>query len=406
MKFSPSDWHRKFEGSAGGDYFAPNIQKASTTRGRTSPTRGRQQQQQRNATSQIPPTHPPMGPPPAATFAQAQAQSQPFPIPPPPPGPPPNLKFPPPSAPPTDAEVQATKFKSEEWDSTFKDPTWVMPKETSPRRASEAQKRPKAARKGSTAQDRRSKAQEQTEAARPKYQASADDFANGEDDAMDIDPSTPEQTTEPPKAPSTTLPKVQVNGSAPLSNGSASAPPSATTNQLPASGLNGFGTSLVDDEVFAAPQADGLGMNNLGATLPFPSAPSTTHPTKPATAQKLKFPLMPKAPKLPAPFTQIFVDLYLQQFEQYVREYQKAKRDMTLHFLARDTELESLDPRFCHNRGETGVKLGFQSYAAKMKEDEQVIATWGYWHEEHLKALGECEDVRRKSVKLYSNLKV
>jgi len=147
-------------------------------------------------------------------------------------------------------------------------------------------------------------------------------------------------------------------------------------------------------------------MNGVSDALPFPSEPSSTHPTKPATAQKLKFPLMPKAPKLPVPFTQVFVDLYLQQFEQYVRDYQKAKLDMTLHFMARDTELETLDPRFCHNRGETASKLGFQSYAAKMKEDEQVLATWSYWHEEHMKALGDCEDVRRKSTKLYSNQKV
>ena len=347
-----------------------------------------------------------MGPPPAATFAQAQAQNQSFPIPPPPPGPPPNLNFPHASAPPTDAEVQATKFKAEEWASTFKEPTWVTPKETSPRRASEAPKRPKAARKGSVAQDKRTKAQEQAEAARPRYQASADDVANGEDDAMDIDSSTPEQTTGPTDPPSTALPNVQVNGSAPLPNGSASAPPSATTTVPPASGLNGLGSSLVDDEIFTAPQAGGLGMNGVSDALPFPSEPSSTHPTKPATAQKLKFPLMPKAPKLPVPFTQVFVDLYLQQFEQYVRDYQKAKLDMTLHFMARDTELETLDPRFCHNRGETASKLGFQSYAAKMKEDEQVLATWSYWHEEHMKALGDCEDVRRKSTKLYSNQKV
>ncbi|KAF2830763.1 hypothetical protein CC86DRAFT_391600 [Ophiobolus disseminans] len=390
IKFSPSDWHGKFEGNA--DYFAPNMQKASNVRGRTSPTRGRPPQ--RNGTERAVPTHPPMGPPPVSPFTQPpQAYPQSYPIPPPPPGPPPNLNFPPPSAPPTDAGVQSTKFKPEEWVGTFKEPSWVLPKETSPRRASEATKRPKTTRKASVAQEKRSRAQDQPDASPQKrYQAMADDVTNGDGDAMDIDMSTPpEQKPEPAKTPSAPPQMEQANGAT-----------SATAPHPPASGLNGLATALAGDDLFAAPNTGSLGMNGVGDALPFQSAPSSSHPTKSNTAQKLKFPLMPKAPKLPASYTQVFVDLYFQQFEQYCREYCRATKEMTTHFIARDAEIAAdLESRFAHSRGETSKKLGFTSYMARMKEDEVVLKTWNLYQESHLKAMDECEEVRNRTMKLY-----
>jgi curved DNA-binding protein CbpA len=387
IKFSPSDWHGKFEGNA--DYFTPNIPKGASARGRTSPTRGRPPQ--RTATERGPPMNSAM-PPPVSPFSQSQTQYPSYPIPPPPPGPPPNVNFPPsvePGAP-------AAKFKPEEWAGHFKEPSWVFSsqKETSPRRASEATKRPKGTRKASAPQDKRPKAQGIPEESPPKkYQATADDATAGDADAMDIDSSTP-----------------PVQNNVPSMNGSrrASAPPHALNGfanptHPPAPGLNGVTAALVDDATFAAP-ATSMGLNGFGDALPFPSESSKTHPTKPNSAQKLKFPNLPKPPALPTTYDQVFVDLYFSRFETYCKDYMKATKEMTAHFLGRDAELASnLDDRFAHHRGETSKKLGFTSYMARMKEDEQVLQTWQVYQQKHLTAMEQCEEVRNRTMKLYQS---
>jgi curved DNA-binding protein CbpA len=385
MKFSPSDWHGKFESSA--DYFAPNMHKGSSAKGRMSPTRGRPPQ--RNATERNPPSTQSMGSNPASPFTQSQTQYGSYPIPPPPPGPPPNLNFPPPQAEP---DAQAAKFKPEEWANYFKEPSWVFSeqKETSPRRAADTTKRPKAARKGSVAQDKRSRAQDQTGPSPPKkYQATADDAEKGDADAMDIDPSTPpvqaKESVNGQPAAAGTMP----NGSTP-----------ATKQPIP--GLNGVNTALVDDDTFTAPKSNSIGMNSVGDALPFASEPSKTHPTKSNTAQKLKFPNMPLPPALPTTYDQVFVDLYFSRFETYCKDYMKATKAMTTHFVARDAELATnLDDRFAHHRGETTKKLGFASYLARMKEDEQVLETWQVYQQNHIKAMAQCEEVRNRSMKIY-----
>jgi hypothetical protein len=319
-------------------------------------------------------------------FSNSQAQYQSYPIPPPPPGPPPNLNFPPAPAEPS---AQAATFKPEEWSNYFKEPTWVFSdnKETSPRRASEAAaKRPKAPRKGSAAQDKRAKAQDQPGSSRSKnYQATADDAEKGDVDAMDIDSSTPPvQNTGPATAPPQ------------MPNGA------ATAAKPSAPGLNGVTTALVDDETFAAPTTGSMGLNGIGEALPFPSESSKAHPTKPNSAQKLKFPHMPLAPALPTTYDRVFADLYFSQFETYCKNYMKATQEMTKHFVARDAELAgNLNDRFAHHRGETSKKLGFTSYMARMKEDEQVLETWQVYQQSHLRAMAQCEEVRNRTMKLY-----
>jgi hypothetical protein len=384
MKFSPSDWHGKFESSA--DYFAPNMPKGAAAKGRTSPTRGRPSQ--RNATERNAHSNQSAGQPPISPFSKLNAQYQTYPIPPPPPGPPPNVNFPPAPEPP-----EAAKFKPEDWSNYFKEPSWVFSnqqKETSPRRASEAAtKRPKAPRKGSIAQDKRAKA-EQAGSSKNKYQATADDAEKGDVDAMDIDSSTP------PVQPAAAAQAKGTNGAGPLPNGAAHAA------KAPASGLNGVTTALVDDKTFAPPNTGSMGLNGMSEALPFPSESSKLHPTKPNSAQKLKFPNMPAAPALPTTYDQIFVDLYFQQFETYCKNYMRATQQMTAHFVARDAEIATnLDDRFAHNRGETTKKLGFPGYLARMKEDEQVLETWGVFQQKHLTAMAQCEEVRNRTMKLY-----
>ncbi|KAF2036742.1 hypothetical protein EK21DRAFT_95964 [Setomelanomma holmii] len=401
MKFSPSDWHGKFEGSA--DYFAPNVQKASAARGRTSPTRGRPAQRNATGVSQSSQSN---GAPSTSPFAQTQAPYPSYPIPPPPPGPPPNLNFPPP----TGQGGPAAKFKPEEWNKFFKDPKWALPtdkKETSPRRAADAPKRPKPPRKASVAQDKKSKTQDQPNSPQPKkYQATADEVINGDADAMDIDSGTPPVSNAGQARPAadTAVPAhtASVNGASAMPNGTAAAPPPATASNPPAPGLNGVGTAMINEETFAPPKTGSLGMNGVGDALPFDSQASNAHPTKPNTAQKLKFPNMPMAPRPPHTYDQAFVDLYFHNFEQYCRDYMKATQAMTAHFVARDAELASdLPDRFAHHRGEMSKKIGFPSYMARMKEDETVLETWKFYQESHLKAMAQCEEVRNKSMKLY-----
>lgn len=399
MKFSPSDWHGKFEGST--DYFAPNVQKGSTNRGRTSPTRGRPSQ--RTAAERNPFSNQSMGPPPLSPFSQPQSQSHSYPIPPPPPGPPPNANFPPPHA------AHATTFSPQDWQETFRDPHWVFTeaKETSPRRASEASKRTKSTRKPAVQQNGSSKTQNHSDGSRPRYQAFAEETVNGDADAMDIDSNTP-PIPKPSKrgvrtAP--TSPKINTSaGPGTVPNGSATAPSSGTTAKPPAPGLNGIG-GIATVEPFVQPQHGGLsGLGSLADTLPFDSQSSRSHPTKPNTSQRLKYPEMPGAPAPPTKVDQASADQYFNRMEVYVKAYKNYSKALTSHFVARNAELENLDDHFIHHRGETTKRLGFASYLARMREDEEVMETWKLAQERHIHALQQCEETRNKTIKMYQTL--
>jgi len=307
----------------------------------------------------------------------------------------------------TDTNAHKAEFKAEDWAKTFKEPTWVFSdqKETSPRRGTDtAKKPPKATRKGSVAQEKRPKAQEQQEAkTEKKHQATVDDA-----DAMDIDMSTPPVTKRnTPKKGSRTAPSSprREYSSYAMPNGTAARSSSTNRSKHDSSALHGLGKMARDDLFTSArdSQDGGIALEELGQTLPYESQASNLHPTKPNAAQKLKFPNLPRPPNPPSKLDQVFVDLYFSQFEAYVNEYRKVRQQITAHFVARDTELEhDLEQRFAHHRGETSKKLGFASYMAKMKEDEVVAETLKYFQEQHLLALAQCEEVRNKTIKLYS----
>lgn len=404
MKFSPSDWHGKFEGS--GDYFAPNMQKGAAARGRTSPTRGRPTQ--RSATERNPQVNRSMGPPPVSPFSQPQTQFPSFPIPPPPPGPPPNSGF----QPPPNVAANPTKFRPEDWANTFKGPSWAFPdqKDTSPRRGTDTAKRPsKPPRKASVTQEKRPKPPPQHDATRAKaHQASVADEIGGDADAMDIDSSTPPipskdstkmgSHTAPPSPPREQPASSKANGSDVTAS-------STTDSKTSTSAWHGL-SSMAKDDLFTSARDSsegGIALDDLAQTLPYESQASNMHPTKTSTAQKLKFPNLPRPPQLPSKLDQIFVDLYFSQFETYVKEYRKASKQMTAHFVARDAEVDDMDHRFVHRRGETTKTIGFPSYLARMREDEEVLETWKVFQEAHLIALAQCEEIRNKTIKLYSN---
>ena len=376
MKFSPSDWHGKFQGSA--DYFAPNVQ-SGVNKGRQSPTRGR-------ATSQ---RTTPTFPPPGNTFKTQYGY-----MPPPPPGPPPQANF----APRSEAMPHTAKFSPEVWSETFKEPNWALPKETSDRKNPEPTKRTKVARKPSVP-----KAHEQSEKSRPKYQATAEE-PTGEPDEMDIDSDTPPITnanssaTRPKTAPSSPRKdKTRRTGSVPPKT----APSPATIGTPSAPGLNGL-SGIASVEPFLPTQDGGLSeLNALKDVLPFQSQASSIHPTKPNSARILKLPPVPVAPHAPLNMDRVTTDAYFSHMESYANAFNAFSKGITNHFASRSAELEDLDDRFIHNRGETTKKLGFASYLNRMKEDEAVMTTWKIAQERHIQALEQCEEVRNKTIKLY-----
>ncbi|KAF2130256.1 hypothetical protein P153DRAFT_337839 [Dothidotthia symphoricarpi CBS 119687] len=384
MKFSPSDWHGKFEGSA--DYFAPNIPKApsmpkaSNNKGRTSPTRSKPSH--RPAPEKTPSSSQPTNPPPVSTF------SQPY-FPPPPPGPPPKASFFPSSesAAAAAAAAHPTTFSPQAWKESFKEASWVLGAE--PRRASESTKRQKAARKSSVPHSSGSKPQDQADPSRTKYQAFTEDA-----DAMDIDSSTPPAPSRNPSNSRTQATPTTV----PVSKGSAQTP-SFVAAALP--GFSPSGATKETVEPFVSTQNGGLDMGDLGDSLPHKSQASSAHPTKPSSAQSLKFPDIPAAPRPPSKLDRESTDVYFIQFERYVKSYMQLSKAIATHFNARNVQLQDLDDHFVRSRGETTKKLGFASYMDRMREDEAVITTWGVAQGKHIQALGQCEEVRNKTIKLY-----
>ncbi|KAJ4402848.1 hypothetical protein N0V91_006920 [Didymella pomorum] len=376
MKFSPSDWHGKF-GGGNTDYFAPNAQPTAKDKGRQSPTRGR-------AGSQRAAPYPPPG----NTFKTQFGY-----MPPPPPGPPPQPKF----APPPEALPHTAKFSPEIWSETFKEPSWALPTEGLDRKNSETVKRPKPVRKQSVPRP-----QEQSEKARPKYQATAEE-TTGEADEMDIDSDTPvpinanTSATRPKTAPSSPRKdKARRTGSMPPKT----APSPAPAGDPSAPGLNGL-SGIATVEPFLSNQNGGLSLDALKDTLPFQSQASNTHPTKPNSARSLKLPPVPAAPHPPLKLDMATTDAYFSHMEGYVRSFNAFSKGVADHFASRSAELEDLDDRFIHNRGETTKKLGFASYLNRMREDEAVMVMWKVAQERHIQALEQCEEVRNKTIKLY-----
>lgn len=395
MKFSPGAWSGKFEGKP--DYFAP--QKGNTSRGRTSPSRGRSTQRTGSDKQTFSgPSQPSPGPSP---FSQSFTQ-----MPPPPPGPPPlNTQTAVPNR--RDSAPHTAKFTPDAWVETFKESSWAYPlptqsKETSPKRASAASKRSNPARKNSAAPESSVNVDSQSER-KPKYQAFAEDVHGG--DAMDVDEDSPlmEKTKPAPAFASTaSSAKAKTNGTGMVPNGTNTATsslPSADKRSAP--GLNGLAAELGNVAPFLPATNGGLGLDELKDSLPFQSGASQNHPTKSNTAQKLKNPEVPLAPTVPAKLDLASTTDYLSRMESYVRQYRKWNQSMLSHFVAREAELNDLEDRFVHQRGETTNKIGFPGYLVRMKADEEVMETWKVGQEMHMTAMMACQDVRNKTMKQY-----
>jgi hypothetical protein len=188
----------------------------------------------------------------------------------------------------------------------------------------------------------------------------------------------------------------------PISNGSATAPTS-TTEPHPPGGFNGLSGLKNVEPFLPSTNGDGLsGLGDLGANLPFKSASSSSHPTKPNSVRPLKYPSVPGAPRPPTMLTETAVTGYFSHMDHYISSFRKYNRTMVNHFAARDAELDNLDEGFIRNRGETTKGIGFSSYMKKMKEDQSVMETWKVAQEMHTQAMRQCEEVRNKTMKAYA----
>ncbi|KAF2812462.1 uncharacterized protein BDZ99DRAFT_496872 [Mytilinidion resinicola] len=388
--FSPEEWSGTFKGNS--DYFAVPIGNGKTTKGRQSPTRGRPASRPQS-THQNSSQGPPPPPPPPPFFAPSQQSSHM-----PPPAPPVNTQAAP-GAPPV-------KFSPQQWQQTFKEPSWVYPTTSPTRPASTSSKRPgpPKSRKGPTVP----KAATVTDAtdeptlngtsyARPQS-ISSDESSN----AMEIDSETPPIPNGKRRAPvreARTVPasphRADWKDDAPKQ--ATTAPTSATEPQGP--GLDGL-AGLKNVAPFVPTTNGGLrDLNDLSSSLPFHSAPSAAHPLKPSTVDNFGLPTLPKAPEEPVPLTKQSFALYMQRMYTYISGFNKFNNDMLNHFRGRQESLQNLHPAWLTAVGEPTGKLGFDSYMLGLKEDERIRLHWNVGTEKHQRNMEICQQIRLKAAR-------
>ncbi|KAF2465534.1 uncharacterized protein BDR25DRAFT_360476 [Lindgomyces ingoldianus] len=398
MKFSPSDWHGKFQGAP--DYFAPNMAKGTFGKGRTSPTRGRSSH--RTASEKVPTSGQSQPPPPPTPFTEDLRG-----MPPPPPPPiPMNNNVPSGSA----SAPHPAKFAPEQWANTFKESGWAYPapkKDTSPRRGSvTAAKRKPPSRKASTAPNgtpiidlpggsassNTSSGTPRSKSARSSKQASVEE-ENG--DAMDIDSSTPPVEKPKPLAPEGGRGRAATEPSAPPKARAASE--SGTTSPT-FDGLAGIANvePFLPSTKVNGEALDGLG--DLKSTLPFESRASSIPATKANKATRLQTPRVPEAPHPPDTLDASALTTYLNKMEKYVKAFNKYNQVMIEHFVARQVEARQLPEHFINRRGEPSNKPGLESCTRWAKQDAEVLQTWSNSQVMHSLALEKCKEVRAKAL--------
>jgi len=375
--FSPSGWHGKFSGDAE-DYLGAS-RNGTIPRGRMSPPKGRSR-----------PHTPLKERPKVAVPTETLPPNRGRPIPPPPP-------------PPFPAESPAkAKFSTDQWQQTFKEPTWAYPPPPpiqSPRVPNG--KRAKPLRKMSTANKRPS-------IPKPAFVSSA---VSGEDEgdasneassvpesegssgnAMDIDTAFVPPSAQPPqtatKTQSYTDPITHIIRSA--------VPPRQSGVNCEADGEGHLNLSDLKKTAPFAPSDSGLkDLNELKATLPFPSTASAV-PLQPSAPQQLSLPHPPKAPAIPETVTQSSWDLYLTYIRAYMAEWNMFNHKMLSHFSTRQTEVENkLGSEWLGSVGNEG----YSRYMKGVEEDFRVREHWDVSWEKHRECMKGLGKMKEKAVK-------
>lgn len=374
-KFSPAEWHGKFEGKP--DYFTGPMP-GTGNRAKKSPSRP--PSSRKNSTQ---------------NYASGTANQMPQPT-----------EQPAAAAPPTGAPPASTsgpvKFSSEEWAKTFKDPSFVLPAEPPPKAASPTKgpapmRGRKQSRARSTGPNVKPKQASVADAADEddgsESVASANEAAATDGSAMDIDPTPPA-----PQTNGTQRPKIVPT---PISQARAAQREQAQAQaQAQARGQEEEDNTLRFNDFanvapFTSTSQEGLrNLNDLTQNLPFESRPAASHPVQSAEPAALRLPEMPKAPELPQRLTMSVWAEYLPKMAAYVRAFQRFDSHMLQHFAARQQETEAMG-RPVDWLGAMGDTMsgGFNSYIRGVKEDERARAHWDIgWrkHKDAMELFGGC----------------
>lgn len=413
-KFSPGGWNGTFQGT--GDYFAP-----PPTAGKKSTSPTRRQGQRSNLRSSITPgTSSAMAPPSNGT----------------PTSPHPHLA-PTGAAQPSQAPSSSdAHFSKDEWEKTFKEPSWVWPppppgNPPSPSKATSRSRAPsrKSSRTGGKTAATGSKAQphvvdeteEPTTVEEPKS-AVPDDM-----DAMDIDntpPPGPQATAPPPQTASSSDQNVSTKGPrlyrVPTSpwhqhqqqSGQSNQPPS--TNAPPNDNLKTNLNDMANVAPFAQYSTGLSSFSDLSTSLPFKSAPSSTGPTTTADsdeARALQTPHLPKAPDPPAKLSKRAFSDYVTRFSAYLRAYTTWSERMLSHFVARTMQIDERlksGTNWLEAQGDAvgsgdDAVGGWGGYMKGIREDGVVRETWIVGCERHAAACVGFEKVRERVRGLAAN---
>lgn len=433
-KFSPGEWTEHFDGTA--NYFAGPPKSANSKDARApvkrTPVRGKAAGVRTTGEPQTTPNS-----------ANGLHHKMPIPnlngMPPPPPPPIPLQSRP--NAPVFPNKPGEVKFSADEWQNMMKESSWAYPqtKSTSPTRQTPSQSR-----KGSASTATRGRAGSRSAAStatRPAshakpgkvsesanedtatgsttgYDGSGSSTTSHEADPMDVD--EPREQTSAQESPSKTT-RVRDVPQQPhrpewrdgVSNNSSATTQTATMADTAKVALN------LDPLAKVAPfgndaSTPGSGLNStteLTSNLPFTSAPSAAHPSKPAAPRTFETPLMPKPPSAPGPgrVKRSEWDKYLGRFANYMRAWASVEDQMLRHFDARRCENNDMMRAagastggidgWLGRSGDTSGQVGWPGYLRGVREDEQVWQHWGVLREGHREAIEGFQVVRDRIVK-------
>ncbi|OJD38999.1 uncharacterized protein BKCO1_3000278 [Diplodia corticola] len=365
-KFSPKDWHGKFEGKP--DYFTNPIP-ATGNRAKKSPTR----------------------PPSSRANSMHNLSSM------------PGAQMPQPTPPLTaqtpGGEPGPVRFSPNEWAKTFKDPSFVLP--TEPPKTASPVKGPAPMRGRKQSRTRPAGANVKP---KPASVADADESSEGaestndaaatDSSAMDIDPVPPVPQTNgtqrlkivpTPISQARTAQREQVQGNT-------QAKPEETDESLRFK-------EFANVAPFTSTSQEGLrNLDDLSQNLPFESRPAASHPTRSAEPAALSLPLPPKAPEIPTQLTMGVWRELLPKMALYVKGFQQFDSYMLQHFAARQHEVDAMGGaiNWLGAAGDLTTTGGFSSYMRGIKEDERAREQWKVGWEKHRNAMDLFEAARAR----------
>ncbi|KAL1635946.1 hypothetical protein SLS58_009997 [Diplodia intermedia] len=347
-KFSPKDWHGKFEGKP--DYFTNPIP-ATGNRAKKSPTR--------------PPS------------SRANTQT---------PG----------------GEAGPVRFSPNEWAKTFKDPSFVLP--TEPPKAASPVKGPAPMRGRKQSRTRPAGAPVKP---KPASVADADESSEGaesindaaatDSSAMDIDPVPPAPQTNGAQRPKIVPTPISQARAAQREQAQVhtQARPQEADESLR---FNEFANVAP----FTSTSQEGLkNLNDLSQTLPFESRPAAAHPTRPEEPAALALPPLPKAPKPPSQLTMSVWREHLPKMAAYVKAFHQFDTQILKHFAARRDEVDAMGVpvNWLGAMGDLTTTGGFGSYLRGIREDDEMREHWKVGWEEHRHTMELFEGTRARVLK-------